>query len=327
MPVVTGRNAIKPIFRSGPSISARVAALVLASVLLILADWRFGALAPARVAFADAAVPFYWVTTLPGRLFGWVQEVFVSRDTLIEENRVLRAEALVLRASTQRLAALAAENVRLRELLNSTALLDERVLVAEIIGVSPDMSSQTVVIDKGTAHGLSQGQAVVDAYGLFGQIIEVSRFSSRVLLVTDSMHALPAQVVRNGVRVMVEGEGRIDVLDVNHVASTMDVRPGDLLVSSGLGQRFPGGYPVGVVESVTNDPGKPFAVVVARPSAQLDRSRHVLVVTEGEASADAASSGVAPSGTAQEAVDAGMPGATPRADASAPTAPGQDGLP
>ena len=168
---------------------------------------------------------------------------------------------------------------------------------------------------------------MIDAYGLFGQIIEVSRFSSRVLLVTDSMHALPAQVVRNGVRVMVEGEGRIDVLDVNHVASTMDVRPGDLLVSSGLGQRFPGGYPVGVVESVTNDPGKPFAVVVARPSAQLDRSRHVLVVTEGEASADAASSGVAPSGTAQEAVDAGMPGATPRADASAPTAPGQDGLP
>jgi rod shape-determining protein MreC len=233
----------------------------------------------------------------------------------------------VLRASTQRLAALAAENVRLRELLNSTALLDERVLVAEIIGVSPDMSSQTVVIDKGTAHGLAQGQAVIDAYGLFGQIIEVSRFSSRVLLVTDSMHALPAQVVRNGVRVMVEGEGRIDVLDVNHVASTMDVRPGDLLVSSGLGQRFPGGYPVGVVESVTNDPGKPFAVVVARPSAQLDRSRHVLVVTEGEASADAASSGVAPSGTAEEAVDAGMPGATPRADASAPTAPGQDGLP
>ena len=149
----------------------------------------------------------------------------------------------------------------------------------------------------------------------------------RVLLVTDSMHALPAQVVRNGVRVMVEGEGRIDVLDVNHVASTMDVRPGDLLVSSGLGQRFPGGYPVGVVESVTNDPGKPFAVVVARPSAQLDRSRHVLVVTEGEASVDAASSEAAPSGTAQEPVDAGVPGAAPRADAGAPAAPGQDGPP
>jgi len=275
-------------------VSARVAALVVTSVLLMLADWRLGLLAPARVAFADAAVPVYWITTLPGRLFDWLREVFVSRDALIEENRVLRAEALVLRARTQRLASLAAENVRLRELLNSTALLDERVLVAEIIGVSPDVSSQTVVIDKGSAHGLAPGQAVIDAYGLFGQIIEVSRFSSRVLLVTDSMHALPAQVVRNGARVIVEGEGRIDVLDVNHVASTMDVRPGDLLVTSGLGQRFPGGYPVGVVESVTNDPGKPFAVVVARPSAQLDRSRHVLVVTAGGAGGEAADSASAP---------------------------------
>jgi rod shape-determining protein MreC len=326
LPVATGRNAIKPIFRSGPSISARVAALVVASVLLMLADWRLGALAPVRVAFADVAVPFYWVTTLPGRLFDWVQEVFVSRDTLIEENRMLRAEALVLRASTQRLASLAAENVRLRELLNSTALLDERVLVAEIIGVSPDLSSQTVVIDKGSAHGLAQGQAVIDAYGLFGQIIEVSRFSSRVLLVTDSMHALPAQVVRNGARVIVEGEGRIDVLDVNHVASTMDVRPGDLLVSSGLGQRFPGGYPVGVVESVTNDPGKPFAVVVARPSAQLDRSRHVLVVTEAEPAPSETAPGAAvaaETAPAESASSGTAPAAAPQAAAAASPARGQ----
>lgn len=256
----------------------RLVALVLASGLLMLADWRLGALAPARAVLADAAVPVYWLTTVPERLFGWFTEVFATRDRLLEENRTLRAEALVLRARTQRLAALAAENVRLRELLNSTALLDERVLVAEIIGVSPDISSQTVVIDKGSAQGLEVGQAVVDAYGLFGQIIEVSRFSSRVLLVTDATHAVPAQVLRNGARVIVEGDGRPDALDVDLVAPTMDLHPGDLLVTSGLGGRFPGGYPVGVVESVTNDAGRTFSVVLARPSAQLDRSRHVLVV-------------------------------------------------
>jgi rod shape-determining protein MreC len=120
--------------------------------------------------------------------------------------------------------------------------------------------------------------AVIDAYGLFGQLIEVSAHSSRVLLLTDSAHAIPAQLVRNGVRVIVEGTGRIDVLDVNHVAATMDVRAGDLLVSSGLGQRFPRGYPVGIVESVESDPARPFAAVKAKPSAQLDRSRYVLVV-------------------------------------------------
>lgn len=253
--------------------------LVLASVLLMLADGRLGALAPARVVLADAAMPLHWLSSAPQRLYDWLREMLVTRETLIEENRALRAEALVLHARTQRLAAIAAENVRLRELLNSTAVRDERVLVAEIIGVSPDLSSQTVVIDKGSKQGLQPGQAVIDAYGLFGQVIEVSLHSARVLLVTDSMHALPAQVVRSGARVIVEGDGRIDMLNVDHVAATMDVRPGDLLVSSGLERRFPGGFPVAVVESVVNDPGKPFAVVQARPSARLDRSRHVLVVT------------------------------------------------
>lgn len=185
----------------------RLGALVLVSVLLMLADGRFGMLRPARAALADAAVPVHWLSSAPGRLFAWLGEVLSTRETLLEENRALRAEALVLRARTQRLAAIAAENVRLRELLNSTAVRDERVLVAEIIGVSPDLSSQTVVIDKGRHHGLRTGQAVIDAYGLFGQVIEVGRLSSRVLLVTDAMHALPAQVVRNGARVIVEETG------------------------------------------------------------------------------------------------------------------------
>jgi rod shape-determining protein MreC len=256
-----------------------VVVLVGAALLLLVADWKLGLLSPGRALMADAAVPLYRLTALPGRIADWATEVFGGRDALIEENRALRAEALVLRARSQRLAAVAAENVRLRELLNSTALLEENVLVAEIIGVSPDPGVLVVVIDKGSSHGLRPGLAVIDAYGLFGQIVESSRFSSRVLLLTDATHAVPAQVLRNGVRVIVEGNGRIDRLDVNHVAPTMDVRPGDLLVSSGLGQRFPGGYPVGVVESVTNDPGRPFAAVSARPSAQLDRTRHVLVLT------------------------------------------------
>ncbi len=274
-----GRAVIKPIFSSEPSIGARILALVLAALLLMLADWRLGLLAPGRAVFGDAAVPLYWIGNLPARIADWFDEAFTTRESLVEENRALRAEALVLRARTQRLAALAAENVRLRELLHSTALLDEKLLVAEIIGVSPDLGNQTVVIDKGSSQGLARGQAVIDAYGLFGQIVDVGRFSSRVLLLTDTTHAVPAQVVRNGVRLIVEGTGRIDVLDVNHVSSNMDVRPGDLLVSSGLGQRFPGGYPVAVVESVTNDAGRIFALVQARPSAQLDRSRHVMVVT------------------------------------------------
>lgn len=270
-----------------------------AAALLMFADARPGLMAPARAVLSDASVPFYWLSSLPGRMAGWVAEVFASRDTLVAENRALRAEALVLRARAQRLAALSAENLRLRELLNSTALLEENVLVSEIIGISPDPGLQVAVIDKGSSSGVVPGQAVIDASGLFGQVIEAGIASSRVLLLSDATHAVPAQVLRNGVRVVVEGNGRIDQLDVDYVAPTMDVRPGDLLVSSGLGQRFPGGYPVGVVESVTNDPGQPFSVVVARPSAQLDRSRHVLVLTDPAPGPDPAV--LAPAGNAPAA--------------------------
>ena len=69
-----------------------------------------------------------------------------------------------------------------------------------------------------------------------------------------------------------------------NMVETTDIKAGDLLVSSGLGQRFPVGYPVGVVESVVQDPGKPFLKVIARPSAKLDRSRFVLLVFAGERS-------------------------------------------
>jgi rod shape-determining protein MreC len=265
-----------------------MAVLVLAAAALMVADWRYDALASGRAFMAEASTPLYWLANTPTRIWRWFDEVFVSRDRLLEENRQLRAEAVVLRAHAQKLAALAAENVRLRELLSSTAPVEENVLVAEIIGVSPDVGDQTVMIDKGALQGLHEGQAVIDAHGLFGQIVEVSRRNARVLLVTDAMHAVPAEVLRNGIRVLAEGTGRIDMLDINHVAATMDVREGDLLVSSGLGQRFPRGYPVGVVESVKSDPSRPFSQVRARPSAQLSRSRYVVVVMLGGAPSVAA---------------------------------------
>lgn len=246
--------------------------------MLIGVDQQTGWLRHARVLMADLSYPLYVIASFPEKAAEWFDEVFSSRDELIEENRALRAELLVLRARAQRLAGLAAENERFRELLNSSALLDESILVAEIVGVSPDVTSQTVLLDKGAGDGLRVGQAVIDAYGLVGQVIEVSNLVSRVLLLTDIAHAVPVQVVRNGVRVVAEGTGQVDSLDIKHVAATMDIRDGDVLVSSGLGGRFPSGYPVGVIDSVVKDAGLPFSVVTARPSAQLDRGKHLLVV-------------------------------------------------
>ena len=235
-------------------------------------------MAAGRAVLSAIALPFYWVVDLPARLTSWGRENLVSRDTLVEENSRLRAESLLLEAQVQQMAALRAENVRLRALLNSSALLQDDVLVAELIGISPDPARHLVLLNTGSADGVFLGQPLIDAQGLMGQVIEVAPNSSRVLLITDATHAIPVQVNRNGFRAIAEGVGRLDSLELRHVASTADIQVGDLLVSSGLGGRFPVGYPVAVVIEVMRDPGLAFARVRAEPSAALNRSRHVLLV-------------------------------------------------
>jgi rod shape-determining protein MreC len=156
--------------------------------------------------------------------------------------------------------------------------LRDDVLVAELIGVSPEPERHHLVINKGKEDGVFVGQPLIDADGLMGQIVEVSGGTSRALLVTDVTHSVPVQVNRSGVRAIAEGTGALGSLEVRHVSATTDIEPGDLLVTSGLGGRFPVGYPVAVVEAVEREAGDAFAHVVAVPTAALDRTRHVLLV-------------------------------------------------
>lgn len=248
------------------------------ALFLIFAGQRYAWLTRTESTLTVLATPFYWVTDMPSRFVDWIDETWRSREALLDENQQLRAEALLLKAKVQKLAALEAENVRLRELLNSSALVDDSVLVAEIIGVSPEPQRHEIIINKGRNEGAFVGQPVIDALGLMGQVIQVGPLQSTVLLITDATHALPVQINRNGVRAIAEGVGLYNELRLQHVAATTDIKVGDLLVSSGLGHRFPAGYPVGVVSEVTVDPGQPFATVKVRPSAALNRSRYVLLV-------------------------------------------------
>lgn len=245
---------------------------------LIFVDHRFPVLGPIRSIVGLVTVPFYLLADVPIRIANLSEEHARSRSALLELNQTLTAENRVLKARLQKLVAISAENARLRELLNSTALLDENVLVAEIIGVNPDPNLHVVLIDKGSHDGVFVGQAVIDENGLMGQVVETSVITSRVLLITDASHSVPVRVNRNSIRAIAEGTGFPDVLELRHMAATADIREGDLLVSSGLGQRFPEGYPVAIVDSVIHDPGLPFAIIKATPSAHIDRSRHVLLV-------------------------------------------------
>ena len=178
----------------------------------------------------------------------------------------------------QKLAALTEQNVRLRELLNSAALVDDDVLATELIGIDPNPFTHRILIDKGEKDGVVLGQPVLDARGLMGQVVEVMPYTSRVLLLTDTTHSIPVQVNRNGLRAIASGTGNPERLELRHVADTADIKEGDLLVSSGLGQRFPAGYPVAMVSEVIHDSGQPFAIVRAVPTATLNRSRYMLLV-------------------------------------------------
>ena len=245
---------------------------------LITADLKYNSLEKTRSALDGLAIPIYWLANIPSRISQWGESKIQPRESVEEENAKLRRENLLLSGRSQQIAALSAQNTRLRALLNSTALLRNDVMVAELIGVSPDPARHQMTINKGSSDGVSVGQALIDAQGLLGQVIEVSTYSSRVLLVTDVTHAVPVQVNRNGVRAIAEGTGGLGSLEIHHVAATTDIQQGDLLVSSGLGGRFPAAYPLAVVSEVIRDPGQAFAVIKARPVAELDRIRYVLLV-------------------------------------------------
>jgi len=271
-------TTIKPLFSKGPSYFARALILGLLAISLLLVGRFTPWLDPAREKLDLLAIPFYWVTNIPNNIAGWFDDNLISRQDLVEDNQVLRNQLRVQEARLQQMATLIAENMRLRQLMNSSEILQDRILVAEMIGVSPDPLLHQVIIDKGRNDGVYVGQPLLDAFGLMGQVVSVTDFSAQVLLITDNSHAIPVQITRNNVRTIADGVGDLYRLKLRYVSSIMDIEEGDILVSSGLGGRFPVGYPVAQVERITYDPGEPFAEVIARPAAQLDRSRHVLLV-------------------------------------------------
>lgn len=273
-----GELAIKLLFAKGPSLGVRLLVFVGLSVILMVMDARWEALKPLRAQMSLMVTPLYWAAGLPSRFWAAATQQLSSRNELLAENEKLKAEMLLLQRRLQKLATLTEQNVRLRELLNSAALVDDKVLVAELIGVDPNPYSHRLLIDKGEKDGVYLGQPVLDARGLMGQIVEVMPYTARVLLLTDATHSIPVQVNRNGLRAIASGTGHPDRLELRHVADIADIKEGDLLVSSGLGQRFPAGYPVATVTEVIRDTGQPFAIVRAAPTAALNRSRYLLLV-------------------------------------------------
>lgn len=258
-------------------------AVALLSLILIAVDQRFAKSHLLRDTLERAAYPVQQLIDLPRSFGAWLVEGVSSRESLQAENAQLHNRNRLLQSRLQKLEALEAENSRLRKLLNASFVYgavhkDDRVRLSEIISIDLDTFSQEVLLNKGSDDQVYIGQPLMDAHGVMGQVIRTTPHSSTALLLSSPQHAIPVQNRRNGLRAIAAGTGHPTELALNFVPIEGDIIVGDTLITSGLGGRFPYGYPVGTVVSVDNREGQRFAEIKLHAIAKLERSREVLLV-------------------------------------------------
>ena len=242
-------------------------------------DHRYQHLQVVRSSIATTMYPLQYLAHVPSAIGEWIAENLAQRNELINDNESLREQALFNQAKLQRLALLERENARLRQLLDSPIQSsDKKVLIAEILSVDLHPFKQLITINKGTQHGAYQGQPLVGAKGIIGQVMEVFPFHSNALLISDPNHALLAESNRTNLRALLVGSGKADRVQLKNVSASADVRIGDLFHTSGLDGLYPPNYPIAEVTTITNNPGEAFLQIEARPLVDLDTIREVLLL-------------------------------------------------
>ncbi|WP_281401044.1 rod shape-determining protein MreC [sulfur-oxidizing endosymbiont of Gigantopelta aegis] len=261
---------------------ARLIFVIVLSVIMMSADHRTNMLDNVRSLFGLLIYPLQTIASIPTDTGLWLEGQMDTRQSLIAENEERRTENLLLKAQLQKFTSLQAENIRLRSLLKSSRKLSDQMLIAETVAVDLDPYKRQIVINKGLFNNVYSGQPILDAYGIMGQVINPGIPTSTAILITDPSHAIPVQINRNGLRTVLYGTGAANYLEVQNLPNNADIEIGDLLITSGLGGRFPEGYPVARVVNIKRDPGQPFAQIIAEASAHLEQSREVLLVMAQE---------------------------------------------
>ena len=265
-------------FLSGPSLTVRFFLLASLCIALMLMDSRYRQLEQARSAASTLVYPLRAAANMPYQFSNWISNSFRTRKDLRQENSQLRTAQQYSQFELQRLQQLQAENHRLRVLLESAQAQELNLQMAEIMRVSLDPGRHHIILNQGAQLGINKGQVVIDAEGLMGQIIRTDPLQSEAVLITDSNHVTPIEVNRNGLRNIAYGNGDDKLLHLPYFAQNSEIQEGDLLVTSGLGGRFPVGIPVAEIVKIKRDPSKTFLEVYAEPIAALDQSRLVAVV-------------------------------------------------
>ena len=262
----------------GPSFGFRFFCYAIVSVVLMFYDNHGTWLEKARYGLQAAVYPLQLAVNSPSAAWRWMQESFTTREALQQEVDALRNQLRDQQLMTLRQAALESENATLRGLNSALPEVIEKRLVGEVINVETSTLRQRVLVNRGGNSGVYRAQPVITGEGVIGQVYRIGPFSSEIILITDSEHALPVQVLRSGVRTIALGTGRSTALELPYVPQNYDVKVGDVLVTSGLDQVFPFGLPVARVTKVERDPTQPLSQIMAVPLAKVESEREVLFI-------------------------------------------------
>ncbi|MGD9787141.1 MAG: rod shape-determining protein MreC [Sulfuricellaceae bacterium] len=268
-----------PFFNRGPSPFVRIVLFILFSILFMVVDARQNYLDVIRQGVGVALRPLRQLADLPSDIYEGLDDFFTTQATLRQENQAMTQERLHNSILLQRYRALEAENAYLRKLTETRARVDPRGIVVEILSTGQDPFSRKVLVDKGAAQKIAPGLAVVDTVGVVGQVTRVDMLSSEVTLITDKDQAVPVEVVRNGLRAVVFGNGRDGTLNLPFFSTNADIAVGDVLVTSGIDGVYPAGLPVAVVAAVDRNSGTSFAKITCKPSAGVHHHMQLLVLT------------------------------------------------
>jgi rod shape-determining protein MreC len=267
-----------PFFNRGPSPFVRIVVFTLFSTLFMVIDARQNYLEVIRQGVNVVLYPLQRLADAPFAIYHGLDEFFTTQTTLRQENAALRGEQLRHSIQLQRTQALEAENAYLRKLAETRSRVDPRGIVAEVLSTSHDPFSRKILLDKGASQKIAAGLAVVDKVGVVGQVTQVNPFTSEVTLITDKGQAVPVEVVRNGLRAVVFGNGRDGTLDLPFFSTNVDVVTGDVLVTSGIDGTYPAGLPVAVVSKVDRNSGTSFAKITCAPTAGVHHHKQLLVL-------------------------------------------------
>ena len=244
----------------------------------MVADYRGARMSPLRSALKLFIHPLEYVVDLPFSIAKSTQEFFTQHQTLSSDNRELRTLVGVYAARDQKYHSIARENQRLRIQLDATPAVREKFTLAEILSVSTNPFSRTVVINKGTDEGIFVGQVALSNNNIYGQVESVTPDSAMVVQLTDARHDIHVRNTRTGLGALASGTGKFNQLEIKHVEASMDIQTGDVFVSSGLGQLFPPDFPVAKVTSVAYNPGDSFMKVRAASLADFTKTREILMI-------------------------------------------------